>query len=137
MKKNLVILITCFVLLFAGVTMTRAAFPTHHEATTTTAAANSQGTTMTQASQDEAATAAPSAAHAPKPGGSNKNQWVALILCFFFGGIGVHRFYLGYTWQGIVQLLTGGGCGIWALIDFIRIITGDLQPKDGRYGTTF
>ena len=52
------------------------------------------------------------------------------------GGLGVHRFYLGYTWQGIVQLLTLGGCGIWALIDFIRIITGSLQPKDGEYETT-
>jgi len=54
---------------------------------------------------------------------------VALLLCLFFGGLGIHRFYLGYTWQGIVQLLTAGGCGIWALIDFIRILTGDLQKK--------
>lgn len=53
----------------------------------------------------------------------------ALILCIFLGGLGVHRFYMGYTWQGIVQLLTGGGCGVWALIDLIRIITGDLQSK--------
>jgi len=36
----------------------------------------------------------------------------------------------------IVQLLTLGGCGIWALIDMIRIITGDLQPKDGEYEKT-
>jgi hypothetical protein len=47
-----------------------------------------------------------------------------------------HRFYLGYTWQGIVQLLTGGGCGIWALIDLIRIIMGTLKPKDGEYDVT-
>lgn len=66
-----------------------------------------------------------------------KSQIVAAILCFFIGGLGIHRFYLGYTWQGIVQLLTLGGCGIWALIDFIRIIIGDLGPKDGSYDTTF
>ena len=64
------------------------------------------------------------------------NQLVALLLCIFVGGLGIHRFYLGYTWQGIVQLLTGGGCGIWTLIDLIRIITGDLQPKNGSYSKT-
>jgi hypothetical protein len=68
--------------------------------------------------------------------GGSKSQVVALILCIFLGGLGIHRFYLGYTWQGIVQLLTAGGCGIWALIDLIRIITGDLQPKDGSYDKT-
>lgn len=64
------------------------------------------------------------------------NQLVAALLCFFLGGLGVHRFYLGYTWQGVVQLLTAGGCGIWALIDFIRILTGDLQPNGGSYSKT-
>lgn len=67
---------------------------------------------------------------------SGKSQVTALLLCIFLGGIGIHRFYLGYTWQGVVQLLTLGGLGIWALIDLIRIITGDLQPKDGSYDKT-
>ncbi|MBL7830032.1 MAG: TM2 domain-containing protein [Saprospiraceae bacterium] len=66
------------------------------------------------------------------PGGG-KSQLIALLLAFFLGGLGIHRFYLGYTWQGVVQLLTLGGCGIWALIDLIRIITGDLKPKGGDY----
>jgi len=65
-----------------------------------------------------------------------KSQVIALILAALVGGLGIHRFYLGYTWQGIVQLLTLGGCGIWALIDLIRIITGDLKPKDGEYAKT-
>jgi TM2 domain-containing membrane protein YozV len=65
-----------------------------------------------------------------------KSQVIALILVLVVGGLGIHRFYLGYTWQGIVQLLTAGGCGIWWLIDLIRIITGDLKPKDGEYETT-
>ena len=65
--------------------------------------------------------------------GGGKSQLIALIIAFFLGGIGIHRFYLGYTWQGVVQLLTLGGCGFWALIDLIRIITGDLKPKDGEY----
>ena len=69
-------------------------------------------------------------------GGEGKSQLIALILVIFVGGMGIHRFYLGYTWQGIVQLLTLGGCGIWSLIDLIRIITGDLKPKDAEYDST-
>ncbi len=65
---------------------------------------------------------------------AGNKSWIAtLLLCFFLGGLGIHRFYLGYTWQGIVQLLTLGGLGIWVLIDFIRIIIKDLKPKDGEY----
>jgi hypothetical protein len=68
---------------------------------------------------------------ATKSGGKS---WIAaLLLCIFLGELGIHRFYLGYTWQGIVQLLTLGGLGIWSLIDLIRIITKDLQPKNGHY----
>ena len=65
-----------------------------------------------------------------------KSQWIALILCWAVGIMGIHRFYLGYTWQGVVQLLTGGACGIWTLIDLIRIFTGDLGPASGRYSKT-
>ena len=60
-----------------------------------------------------------------------KNQLVALILAIFVGILGIHRFYLGYTGIGVIQLLTLGGCGIWAFIDVIRIALGDLVPKDG------
>lgn len=65
-----------------------------------------------------------------------KSQLIALVLCALVGGLGIHRFYLGYTWQGVVQLLTGGGCGIWWIIDLVRIITGDLKPKNGKYDET-
>jgi hypothetical protein len=57
-----------------------------------------------------------------------KTQVAALLLCFFLGGLGIHRFYLGDTWQGVVQLLTLGVFGIWTLIDFIMLCTGDLGP---------
>lgn len=60
-------------------------------------------------------------------GGLDDNEMIiAAILCFFLGGLGMHRFYLGYTTVGLIQLFTAGGCGIWALIDFVRILTGDL-----------
>lgn len=68
--------------------------------------------------------------------GSGKSQVIALILCLVVGAIGIHRFYLGYTMEGILQLVTLGGCGIWTLIDLVRIITGDLQPKNDNYTET-
>jgi TM2 domain-containing membrane protein YozV len=61
-----------------------------------------------------------------------KSKIVAALLCFFLGALGVHRFYLGYTKLGIFQIITCGGCGIWALIDFIQILTGGLKDSEGR-----
>lgn len=64
---------------------------------------------------------------------SNSNRWlVVLLLCFFLGGFGIHRFYVGKTGTGIAQLLTAGGCGIWVLIDFIMILTGSFTDAEGN-----
>lgn len=63
--------------------------------------------------------------------GSPKDWLVALLLSFFVGGLGIDRFYLGYTTLGIIKLLTAGGCGIWWLIDFILIVMNKLPAADG------
>ena len=60
-------------------------------------------------------------------------RWlIALLLCFFLGCLGIHRFYVGKTGSGIAMLLTCGGCGIWALVDFIMILVNSFTEKDGR-----
>ena len=55
----------------------------------------------------------------------------AALLCFFLGVLGVHRFYVGKWLTGILQLLTFGGLGIWAMIDLILIIVGTFKDSDG------
>ena len=68
--------------------------------------------------------------------GGGKSQLTALLLALFVGVLGIHRFYLGYTTVGVIQLLTLGGLFIWSFIDLILIITGDLKPKNGNYEKT-
>lgn len=63
---------------------------------------------------------------------SDKKRLPAFLLCFFFGALGVHRFYVGKVGTGILQLLIIGGLGIWVLIDFILIIVGSFRDKQGR-----
>lgn len=63
---------------------------------------------------------------------SPKNRTAVLLLCFFLGVFGVHRFYVGKFWTGVIQLLTGGGLGIWYIIDLIFIILGRFKDDEGR-----
>ena len=63
---------------------------------------------------------------------SSKTFMTALLLSIFLGGLGVDRFYLGYTGLGVVKLLTLGGCGIWSLIDLILIAMRNLNDSEGN-----
>ena len=62
---------------------------------------------------------------------SEKGFVPTILLCFFFGVLGVHRFYVGKIGTGILQLVTIGGLGIWALVDFIMILVGSFKDKSG------
>jgi TM2 domain-containing membrane protein YozV len=76
---------------------------------------------------------------------SGKSQLVALLLVIFLGGLGIHRFYLGYIGRGILYIglavtsfLIVPAIALLALliIDLIKIITGSLKPKGGEYAKT-
>lgn len=53
----------------------------------------------------------------------NVNWVLALLMSLFFGTLGVDRFIMGHVGLGILKLITGGGFGIWWLVDVILIAT--------------
>jgi hypothetical protein len=56
---------------------------------------------------------------------SEKRIMPAFVLCF-------HRFYVGKTGTGILQLLTLGGLGIWTLYDLVMIVIGNFTDGEGN-----
>ena len=71
-----------------------------------------------------------------------KSKMAAGLLGIFLGGLGIHRFYLGYTGIAVAQLVLGLSgiftCGItsiasaiWGLVEGIMIMTGSIN-KDAQ-----
>lgn len=50
-----------------------------------------------------------------------KDPTTSLIVSILAGGLGIDRFLIGDTALGIGKLLTCGGLGIWAIIDWFFI----------------
>lgn len=63
---------------------------------------------------------------------SDKSKLTAGLLELFLGGVGAGRWYLGNTGLALGQLFTCGGLGIWALIDAIMMLTGNVRDQYGR-----
>ncbi len=65
----------------------------------------------------------------------SKSKLVAGLLGIFLGGLGVHRFYLGFMGMGILQLIltivTCGIASIWGFIEGILILVGNMN-KDAE-----
>ncbi|SFR81458.1 NINE protein [Anaeromicropila populeti] len=64
---------------------------------------------------------------------STKSRLVSLLLCFFLGVFGIHRFYVGKVGSGILYLLTFGVFGIGAFIDLILILLGSFRDNYGMF----
>ena len=58
------------------------------------------------------------------------------ISSIIWGGFGVHKFYLGYTKEGIIQLVLTLLCGLGALIGFIEGIIY-LTKSDDEFVATY
>jgi len=67
-----------------------------------------------------------------------KSKTTATVLCFFLGGFGIHRFYLGQTGLGLLYLIF-----FWtfipafiALIDFIVLLLMSEEIFNQKYNLT-
>ena len=70
---------------------------------------------------------------------SGKDWMVCLILLVFAGMLGIHKFYVGRTSEGVVMLvLTLTFIGaiasfvLW-IIDLIQLVRGDFKDSEGKY----
>ena len=64
-----------------------------------------------------------------------KDKTTAALLAFFLGGIGVHKFYLGKSVQGIMYLIFSWTLipSIIAFIEFIIYLSMDLDKFNQTY----
>jgi hypothetical protein len=62
---------------------------------------------------------------------SDKDWTTALLLSVLVGSLGADQFYLGNTGLGIAKLVTLGACGVWYIIDIIRIATNQVTDARG------
>lgn len=63
---------------------------------------------------------------------SDKSFVTTWLLSWFLGTLGIDRFYLGQVGLGVAKLLTFGGCGIWAFVDLVLVLTGNMKDAQGR-----
>ena len=68
---------------------------------------------------------------------STKGKAILAGVCWFLGPLGIHRMLVGKIGSGIAQLvLTCTVIGlfitvIWAIVDFVMILTGNFKDKNG------
>jgi len=121
-------------ILFAGVLFAKTASATSYsvdEQAVDQLFKNAVETSMISTSSNEFSTVASNFGTTLVPS-KDKDAVVAIVLDFFLGGLGIHRFYLGTKpLTGIGYILTCGGIfGIVPLVDFIVLIidNDDISP---------
>ena len=83
------------------------------------------------------------ASPAPATEHHDRNKYVAAVLAFLLGPLGIHRFYLGRTGSAITMLvLTCTVVGLivsapWALIDMVRFLFMSDREFAARYPRKF
>lgn len=75
----------------------------------------------------------------PEPDSGDRNRYIAALVAFLIGPLGIHRFYLGRTGSGIAMILLS--CTLvgllvtipWAFIDMIRYLVMSDREFADRY----
>jgi len=64
-----------------------------------------------------------------------KNKWVAAILAWFLGWIGVHKFYLGENTAGVIYFLFSWTFipAVFAMFDFIGLLITSEENFNRKY----
>jgi hypothetical protein len=65
-----------------------------------------------------------------EPDVSKRSRGLALVLSFFGGFFGLHRFYVDKPGTAIAMLCTFGGCGVWYLYDLVLIAAGEFRDSE-------
>ena len=63
-----------------------------------------------------------------------KDPMIMLLLSLFLGSSGIDRFLLKEIGLGIIKLLTAGGCGIWAIVDWFLVMN---RTREFNYKLVF
>ena len=81
---------------------------------------------------DEALITSSSTGLIPVEERSPKNGKLTFSLACLGGFLGLHRFYLGRWWTGLLMLLTLGGAFVWWVVDVLMILSGRFKDGQGR-----
>jgi TM2 domain-containing membrane protein YozV len=77
----------------------------------------------------------PEAWNTPSTPREENKKVVAGILGILVGALGIHKFYLGYTKEGIIQILLNLLCGLGSLIGLIEGIIYLTKTDEEFYQT--
>lgn len=128
MKKIKIALVALMVTLVVAGTTSYASFPVKTEPKKEqSGSADLTKTDVSSANQEMAKAEQAAKAELQKPAQKQMDEdlLITLLLWFFLGGLAAHRWYKKKPagWN-ILFILTLGGCGIWAIIDLVNILTG-------------
>jgi hypothetical protein len=123
--KKIILSLAIAVFLISGVTF--ASFPVKKEEVKIETLSNSKGenpVSKTEKSITKLSKKADKKAAAPSAPAMDEEFLITLLLFLFLGGLAAHRWYKGKPagWN-ILFILTAGGCGVWAIVDLVNIIT--------------
>lgn len=64
---------------------------------------------------------------------NQKSKFITFFLCLLYGALGLHRFYTGKVWTGLLYLFTAGLFGIGIFFDIFAILLNTYRDKDGLF----